>query len=73
MTPNLSNITVNGKPLTFVVNEMIANEINQHRKSEIASQSWHRPASGTRFRNNISGSRTKPGRVIYSAASDGVL
>ena len=62
---DLRNITLNGQPVQEFINQQYAEEVNAARKEFVAEKRWHRPASGSKFRNT-SGSRSGRGRVIYS-------
>ena len=69
---DLSNITINGRPLKVFVDEEVQQEVNTHHAAEIGtiarSTRCHILSNSIR---NHSRARSSKGRVIYSAAMGG--
>lgn len=67
---NLTNITVNGVPLKDIIKVAERAAVGRQAEKEIAAARFivnhSRPVLRRQSIRNLSGGRTKPGRVIYS-------
>ncbi|MGA7366458.1 MAG: hypothetical protein WBX04_15135, partial [Candidatus Sulfotelmatobacter sp.] len=62
---SITNITVNGKPLSEHLEAEAAAEIAEVHQAEIKERTWRAPGARSKF-GNTSRKRTAPGEVIYT-------